>query len=72
MNIPIVLSLVVGSRLAGGLVTALGFYTPFMIASSILLSVGAGPVTTFTRNTGHATWIGYQDLFGFDVGLGLQ
>ncbi|MCJ1247227.1 hypothetical protein MMC30_004441 [Trapelia coarctata] len=36
------------------------------------MSVGAGLVTTFTRDTGHAQWIGYQVLFGFGLGLGYQ
>ena len=72
MNIPLVLSLVVGSIVAGGSVTATGYYTPFMIASAILMSVGSGLLTTFQQNTGHAKWIGYQTLYGFGVGLGMQ
>ncbi len=72
MNIPMVLSLVVSSIIAGGLITATGYYTPFMIASSILMSIGAGLITTFERDTGHAKWIGYQTLYGLGVGLGMQ
>jgi Major Facilitator Superfamily len=72
MNLPMILALVIFSIIAGGLVTALGYYSPFMIASSILMAIGAGLITTFESNTGHAKWIGYQCLFGFGCGLGMQ
>jgi hypothetical protein len=72
MNLPAILSLVIMSMLSGGLVTVLGYYTPFMIASSVLMSIGAGLLTTFATDTGHAKWIGYQVLFGMGVGLGMQ
>jgi MFS family permease len=51
-NIPILLSVVVGTILSGALVTKLGYYTPFMVASSVLTSVGAGLLTTFELDTG--------------------
>ncbi|KAK2756713.1 hypothetical protein FQN54_005159 [Arachnomyces sp. PD_36] len=72
MSIPMILALVIGSIMAGGLVTALGYYTPFMIASAILMSIGVGLLTTFTTETGHPKWIGYQVLLGFGIGLGMQ
>ncbi|KAF1815159.1 MFS transporter [Eremomyces bilateralis CBS 781.70] len=72
MNIPMVLSLVLFSIIAGILVTVVGYYTPFMFLSSILMAVGAGMLTTFTPHTAHPAWIGYQVLFGFGVGFGMQ
>lgn len=72
MNIPLILGLVIVSMIAGGAVTALGYYTPFVIASSILLSIGAGMLTTFEPTTGSPEWIGYQALFGIGIGLGMQ
>lgn len=72
MSIPMLLSLVIAGIMAGGLVTALGYYTPFMIASAILMSIGAGLLTTFTPETSHPKWIGYQVIFGFGIGLGMQ
>ncbi|KAJ7165601.1 putative efflux pump antibiotic resistance protein [Mycena crocata] len=71
-NLPMVLANVIGSLLAGGTVTVLGYYAPFMIISSILCSIGAGLVSTFAVNTGHAHWIGYQVIYGLGVGLGIQ
>lgn len=71
-NIPVLLSVVVGTILSGGLVSKIGYYTPFMLASSALTSIGAGLLTTFEPNTGHSKWIGYQVIIGLGIGLGLQ
>jgi hypothetical protein len=72
MNLPMIISVVLVSIVAGGLVTACGYYTPFMIASSIILTIGAGLLATLEVNSGHAKWIGYQALFGIGLGLGMQ
>ncbi|KAJ9630828.1 MFS sugar transporter [Taxawa tesnikishii (nom. ined.)] len=71
-NLPLILGLVVISMIAGASITKLGYYTPFVIASSVLMTVGAGLLSTFTTHTGHAKWIGYQAMFGFGVGFGMQ
>ncbi|KAJ6255915.1 MFS-type efflux pump [Drechslerella dactyloides] len=70
--IPIVLSLVFASMIAGAAVRFLGYYTPFMIASSVIMSIGSGLLTTLTPTATSAKWIGYQVLFGFGLGLGMQ
>ncbi|TAQ85849.1 hypothetical protein B7494_g5816 [Chlorociboria aeruginascens] len=70
--LPMVLALVVGSVQAGFLTSMVGYYAPFMIAGSVFMSIGAGLITTFTPETGHAKWIGYQILFGYGLGLGMQ
>ncbi|OTA99046.1 hypothetical protein M426DRAFT_76619 [Hypoxylon sp. CI-4A] len=72
MTLPIVLSLVIANIIAGGLVSAFGYYTPFLIASSIFMSIGCGLISTFTTTTGHSKWIAYQFLFGLGMGLGMQ
>ncbi|KAG6001557.1 hypothetical protein E4U21_004097 [Claviceps maximensis] len=71
-NLPMILSLVIFSILSGGLVTTIGYYAPFMILSTVLMSVGAGMLSTFSVDTPAAHWIGYQILFGTGVGLGMQ
>lgn len=60
------------SVVAGAGVSAVGYYTPFMIASAVLVPIGVGLMSTFTVNTSHNEWIGYQALFGIGVGLGTQ
>lgn len=71
-SLPLILGLILSSILAGVLVQRLGYYVPFMIASGTIMSVGAGLITTFSLDTGHAKWIGYQVIFGFGLGLGQQ
>ncbi len=70
--LPLILSLVVSSISAGFLVTKIGYYTPFMIANSVIMSIGAGLITTWTPDTLHPKWIGYQVVFGFGLGVGMQ
>lgn len=72
MILPLMLSIVVGTIVAGSLVTRLGYYTPFMYLSVVLTSVGSGLLTTFTLSTNHEKWIGYQVLVGLGLGVGLQ
>ncbi|KAL8781664.1 MAG: hypothetical protein Q9213_005906 [Squamulea squamosa] len=70
--LPLVISLVVGNILAGSLVTAIGYYTPFLILSSCLMSIGAGLCSTFGVHTGAPYWIGYQIIVGWGIGCGMQ
>ncbi|CAK7204767.1 hypothetical protein SEUCBS139899_007527 [Sporothrix eucalyptigena] len=72
MNLPMLISLVLMSIIAGGAVTAVGYYTPFMIAGSILMPIGYGLITTFAPGFPHSKWIGYQVIAGAGVGLGMQ
>lgn len=71
-NIPLLIACVIGSILSGMLVTAVGYYAPFMLLSSVLTSIGAGLLTTWQVDTDRAKWIGYQAVIGFGIGLGLQ
>ncbi len=71
-TIPMVLALVMGAIASGGIITATGYYVPWMFVATILMSTGAGLMTTFKLDTNHAAWIGYQVLFGIGIGTGLQ
>lgn len=71
-NLPVLISVVVLSILAGAAVTGMGYYSPFMIAGTVLMSTGAGLFYTFTPGVRPAAWIGYQVLFGAGVGMGMQ
>lgn len=73
-TIPLILSLVVAASSAGVLITKVfkGYYTPFMIAASVLMPIGTGLITTFTPDTPSGKWIGYQILLGFGIGMGMQ
>ena len=57
-NIPMVLGLVIISAIAGGSVTYIGYYTPFTLVSTVLMSVGAGLLATLKPDSGSGEWIG--------------
>ena len=67
-----VLGVVIISVVTGGMITAWGYYTPFMIVCSVVTAVGAGCLTTFEVDTASPKWIGFQALFGIGIGFGLQ
>jgi EmrB/QacA subfamily drug resistance transporter len=71
-SLPLVLSVVIASIISGGGTTALGYYAPFYYLGTVLMSVGAGLLTTFQVDTGKAEWIGYQIIYGLGVGFGIQ
>jgi hypothetical protein len=72
MNLPMLISCVLMSLVAGIVITAVGYYTPFMILGAILISIGFGLLTTFQPDTPQPKWIGYQILAGAGVGFGMQ
>ncbi|PLB51268.1 MFS general substrate transporter [Aspergillus steynii IBT 23096] len=65
MSFLLLISLVLVSKLVG-------YLSPFMIAGSMLMAIGAGLLSTFTASTGHPHWIGYQVIFGLGLGCGMQ
>ncbi|CAG8972940.1 hypothetical protein HYALB_00001360 [Hymenoscyphus albidus] len=71
-TLPLVLSLVAASIIAGALTQKTGYYVGQLLASSVLAAIGIGLITTLTPESTSAQWIGYQFLFGFGLGLGMQ
>jgi ABC-type multidrug transport system fused ATPase/permease subunit len=67
-----ILALVIANIFSGIGTSVVGYYTPFYYASVILSAIGAGLLTTFMTNTNHSKWIGYQVIYGFGVGFGMQ
>jgi hypothetical protein len=55
-----------------GTVTKLGYYLPWAFASSVIMTIGNGLVSTFTPTTTVAKWIGFQIVVGAGRGLGMQ
>ncbi|KAI9832650.1 MAG: hypothetical protein M1819_004235 [Sarea resinae] len=71
-NIPLILSQTLSSLLAGVLTVTIGYYMPFTYASTVMMAIGAGMLTTFSIHTPSRQWIGYQIIFGFGTGSGFQ
>jgi hypothetical protein len=70
--LPLMLSTVLSSILAGILITVVGYYTPFLIGGTALMAIGAGLITTFNIDTPFGKWFGYQVVMGLGTGAGFQ
>lgn len=68
----LILSLAVAAISSGGAVAAIGYYTPFLIVGSIIISVAGGLLYTLKPDSSTGTWIGYQILFGAGIGMTLE
>ena len=71
-TIPLVLSLVAASIIAGQLTGRTGYYVPQLLVCTVIISIGAGLLTTFQVDTDHQKYIGYQVLYGLGLGCGMQ
>jgi hypothetical protein len=71
-QLPFILALVVFSIIAGITTTMIGYYVPSVYFSSLVMSIGAGLLTTLKVDTGHNEWIGYQFILGMGMGMGMQ
>lgn len=71
-QLPTILSLVIASIAAGGLVVKFGYYVPFLYAGTVFLSIGSGLLSTLKPDASVGAWIGYQILFAAGVGMALE
>lgn len=61
-----------GAVVAGALVPKLGYFTPFIIAGGVLMTIASGLFSTFDVATSTGKWVGYQLLLGAGEGIALQ
>ncbi|KAF2175721.1 MFS general substrate transporter [Zopfia rhizophila CBS 207.26] len=67
--LPAMLAQVFSSIVSGVLITQLGYFNPWLILGTTLMSIGLGLFTTFEVDTTNAYWIGYQVLYGLGAGM---
>lgn len=72
MSLPLIVGLTISSLLSGALTTAVGYYFPFLYATTFLAPVAAGLLSTLDLDASLAKLLSYQALLGFAVGLGIQ
>ncbi|PNY23295.1 Major facilitator superfamily domain, general substrate transporter [Tolypocladium capitatum] len=72
MNMPMLLGVVLFTVASGVVVTAWGYYTPFIIGAAVLMPTGYGLMSTLQMDSSAAAWIGYQLIAGAGVGIGMQ
>lgn len=71
-NLPLILSVTLGTIASGMLVTTTGIATPFLVGGSAVATVGAGLLYTINIGTGTGKWIGYQIVGGLGWGIAFQ
>ncbi|KAI5196680.1 MFS general substrate transporter [Aureobasidium subglaciale] len=71
-TLPFVGGFTLASIIGAQIIHRVGYYTQFAIASSCLMPVGAGLISTLQVNTSSGMWAGYQVVLGLGVGLGIQ
>ncbi|RFU32819.1 hypothetical protein B7463_g3499, partial [Scytalidium lignicola] len=71
-NFPLIVGASIFSIISGVLIAIFGHFTPLMIFSSIVATVGCGLIYSLDINSSSSAWIGYQALAGIGIGLGFQ
>ena len=72
MMLPILVGFLVALLIQGGGTTMLGYYTPFMVAASVLMPIAAGLVTTWKVDTSLVKVLVLSGFAGFSSGIGFQ
>jgi MFS family permease len=72
MNIALFVPQIIGSIVAGTMITKLGYCNPWILAGCGFSSIAAGLYSTFKVDSGHAAWIGFQVLNGLGAGLSME
>jgi hypothetical protein len=57
---------------SGGAITAVGYFTPFVLIGGIMTTVGSGLIYTWSQISPASLWIGAQVLAGVGIGLCFQ
>ncbi|KAB8259413.1 putative efflux pump antibiotic resistance protein [Aspergillus pseudonomiae] len=60
------------TMLAGGLLSKVGYYQPFLLVGAAIVTIGSGLIYTWEINTSSAKIIGYQILAGMGDGICVQ
>ncbi|KAK2034490.1 major facilitator superfamily transporter [Colletotrichum zoysiae] len=71
-NLPLIIGVTISTIASGIFISATGIYTPVLIGSAAIATVGAGLLYTLDIGTGSDKWIGYQALAGLAWGAGFQ
>lgn len=71
-SLPLILGMMIMGILVAVFTQKVGYYTPGMLVSPILTSIGGGLLSTLQPSSGSGACIGYQALFGLGIGCGFQ
>ncbi|KAF5583054.1 major facilitator (MFS1) transporter [Fusarium subglutinans] len=71
-NIPLIALFSVATFASGKAITKTGTAAPYLVVSSIIVTIASGLLYTLDIGTSTGKWVGYQILAGFGYGVGLQ
>ncbi len=71
-NIPLIALFSISTFASGKAISKTGIAAPFLLASSVVVTISAGLLYTLDIGTSTGKWVGYQMLAGFGYGMGLQ
>lgn len=72
LGVPMIVGLAFATLASGVGISMIGYYSPFMIATTILASIASGLLTTLDLDTYLGKAAGLLGLLGFAIGLGMQ
>lgn len=70
--LPLCVAFIIAIFSSGWIVTKVGYFQPFMLAGTILVSVGSGLLSTLKVSSGAKTWIPYQIIAGLGIGMSTE
>ncbi|CAO1625085.1 unnamed protein product [Sympodiomycopsis kandeliae] len=68
-TLPFIIAVIFAVSMTGGLVNKYGYYIPYLLLGSALMTAGGGALYTFQPDTSQAKWGGLQFLAGFGPGM---
>ncbi|TQN64878.1 putative efflux pump gsfJ [Colletotrichum shisoi] len=71
-NLPLIIAVTIATIVSGVSISKTGIYTPILVGSAVVATVGAGLIYTLDIGTGSGKWIGYQIIAGLGWGAGFQ
>ncbi|QKX61430.1 uncharacterized protein TRUGW13939_08578 [Talaromyces rugulosus] len=71
-NIPLISLFSVSTFASGRAITKTGTAAPYLVTSSVVVTISAGLLYTLDIGTSTGKWVGFQILAGFGYGMGLQ
>ncbi|KAK9416794.1 putative MFS general substrate transporter [Seiridium unicorne] len=71
-NIPLIAMFSIATYGSGKAITKTGIAVPYLVASSVIVTIAAGLLYTLDVGTSTGKWVGYQILAGFGYGIALQ
>ncbi|KAK5996966.1 putative efflux pump gsfJ [Cladobotryum mycophilum] len=71
-NLPFIIATTIGTIASGVVVTATGYYQPWLLGGGAISAIGCGLLYLLEVDTSMGKWIGYQVVVGLGLGASFQ